>query len=87
MLAASGATRPAAEMVATVAEPVETRIRTAISQARSRGEMFQLCDQLRIIWPTPQSIRVCLKPPPAPTMSRIPAIGPSDFSTVVEIRS
>jgi hypothetical protein len=35
--------------------------------------------------PTPASISVCLNPPPAPTMSRIPAIGASEFSTVDEI--
>ena len=29
----------------------------------------------------PVSTRVCLKPPPAATMSRMPAIGGSDFSS------
>src|SRR5437763_4607093 len=38
--AASGATIPAAVIVATVAEPVASRIATAISQPRISGERF-----------------------------------------------
>ncbi len=45
--AASGATRPAAEMVATVAEPVAGRIATAINQARSRVGTAQSFDRWR----------------------------------------
>lgn len=85
--AASGATRPAAEMVATVAEPVARRMATAMSQASSSAGIDQLLEKSRIIRPTPTSISVCLKPPPAPTISRMPAIGASDFSTVEESRS
>src|SRR3954452_550349 len=40
MPAASGATMPAAEMVATVAEPVARRMPTATSQPRSSAEML-----------------------------------------------
>ncbi len=74
-------------MVATVAEPVARRMATAISQASSSAGIDQSLEMSRIIWPTPASIRVCLKPPPAPTISRMPAIGARDFSTVVDRRS
>ncbi len=49
--------------------------------------MCHLLDHSLTALPTPTSIRVCLKPPPAPTMKTMPAIGPRDFSTVVEIRA
>ncbi len=39
------------------------------------------------MFPTPQSTSVCLKPPPAATISSTPAIGASETSTVREIRS
>lgn len=74
-------------MVATVAEPVARRMTTAISQASSRAGIDQSLEMSRTIWPTPESMRVCLKPPPAPTMRRTPAIGASDFSTVEDSRS
>src|SRR6478752_6648777 len=49
MSAASGATRPAAEIVATVAEPVARRIATAISQPSSRAGIDQFSEKSRII--------------------------------------
>ena len=42
----SGATRPAPVIVATVAEPVATRIRPAASQASRMGEMLRLQGEL-----------------------------------------
>ncbi len=60
---------------------------TAISQPSSSAGIDQFSEKSRIIWPTPASIRVCLKPPPAPTMRSTPAIGARDFSTVVESRA
>src|SRR5690349_15621273 len=51
MSAAWGATRPAAEMVATVAEPVARRMATAISQASGSAGIDQSLEMSRIIWP------------------------------------
>src|SRR5438105_654538 len=51
--AASGATMPAAEIVATVAEPVATRIATAISQPSSSGEKCSPVAACVITSPTP----------------------------------
>ncbi len=76
-LGASGPTMPAAVMVATVADPVPSRIRTATSQPSSSTEMFAPVAQSLITSPTPASIRVCLNPPPAATMRMIPAIAGS----------
>ena len=56
-------------MVATVAEPVASRIPTATSQASSSAEMLASSAQSAITVPTPASIRVCLNPPPAATIS------------------
>ncbi len=47
---------------------VASRITTAISQASSSVGIDQSLEMSRTIWPTPESMRVCLKPPPAPTM-------------------
>lgn len=74
-------------MVATVAEPVASRIATAISQARTSAGIDQSSEISRTICPTPESMRVCLNPPPAPTISRMPAMGARDFSTVDPSRS
>ena len=68
---------PAAVIVATVAEPVATRIPTATSQPSSNGESDAPLAALAITLPTPASTSTCLNPPPAATMSRIPAIGGS----------
>src|SRR3954471_5264103 len=76
--AASGATMPAAVIVATVAEPVASRMPTATSQPRMSGEKFAPFAQSAMRPPTPESTSSCLKPPPAATISRIPAIAGSD---------
>jgi hypothetical protein len=85
--AAKGAAMPAAEMVATVAEPVARRMATATSQPSSRTERFAPCAACVMALPTPESTRVCLKPPPAPTIKRTLAMGGSESATVAEIRS
>ena len=78
IVAATGAMTPAAVMVATVADPVARRMKTATSQASSSGEKLEPLIQSASMVPIPVSTSTCLKPPPAPTMSRIPAIGPSE---------
>ena len=69
---------PEAVTVATVAEPVARRISTATSQASSSTEMCAPLTQSAMRSPMPVSTRVCLNPPPAATISRMPAIGGSD---------
>ncbi len=69
---------PAAVTVATVADPVATRMSAAMNQARSRMPMpLAPCANEAMTWPIPVSTRTCLNPPPAPTMSRMPAMGGS----------
>ena len=84
--AASGATMPAAVMVATVAEPVANRMPTATSQPSISGERLAPYAASAIRSPTPESTSSCLKPPPAATISRIPAMAGSAPPTVLEIR-
>src|SRR3954452_14891944 len=84
---ASGATMPAAVIVATVADPVASRIRTAISQPSTSTLRLRFLAASPTSWPTPASTSTCLKPPPAATMSRIPAIPGSEPPTVLEIFS
>src|SRR6186997_1176873 len=67
-LGASGATMPAAVMVATVADPVPSRMSTATSQPSTSTEMLTPSAQSLMTLPTPASIKVCLNPPPAATM-------------------
>jgi hypothetical protein len=76
-LGASGATMPAAVMVATVAEPVPRRMSTATSHPRTSTEMLTPSAQSLMTLPTPASMRVCLKPPPAATMRMMLAIAGS----------
>src|SRR3954452_5199509 len=70
---ASGATMPAAVIVATVADPVPSRMSTATSQPSTSTEMLTPSAQSLMTLPTPASMRVCLKPPPAATMRMIDA--------------
>src|SRR3569833_2204357 len=87
MPVARGATMPDAEIVAMVAEPVARRMPTATSQPRTSAEMFTPSVVWLIVLATPESIRVCLKPQPAPTIRRIPAMGGSDSATMATIWS
>src|SRR3954468_8670945 len=82
---ASGATMPAAVMVATVADPVATRIPTATRYPSSSAEMLASLAASATTLPTPASTSTCLKPPPAATMSRMPAIGGSAPPTTDEV--
>ena len=66
--------------MATVAEPVASRISTASTQASSSTEMLASLAQSASRVPMPVSTSTCLKPPPAATISRMPAIGGSDDS-------
>ena len=50
-------------------------------QAASRGEIGAFSRPLAMTSPTPESTRVCLNPPPAPTISRMLAMGANDEST------
>ena len=76
---------PDAVTVATVAEPVATRINTATSQARnSTGRLLPLIASA-ITPAIPVSIRTCLKPPPAPTINKMPAMGGRELSSDFEM--
>lgn len=76
MTDAIGATMPAAVIMATVAEPVATRMTAAIVQLKRTGEKLECFAMSAIYVPTPESIRTLLKAPPAPITSRMEAIGP-----------
>src|SRR6478672_97545 len=82
---ASGATRPAAVIVATVADPVPSRMSTATSQPSSSTEMLTPSAQSLMTLPTPASMSVCLNPPPAATMRMMLATAgsadPTDWLT------
>ena len=67
---------PAAVTVATVAEPVARRSATATMKPSTRTDILAPSAHFFTASPTPAPIRVCLKPPPAPTISRIAAMGP-----------
>src|SRR6476659_7362764 len=81
---ASGATIPAAVIVATVADPVPSRMSTATSQPSST-EMLTPSAQSLMTLPTPASMSVCLNPPPAATMRMMLATAgsadPTDWLT------
>ena len=87
----SPSTRPRmsedAVIVAMVAEPVASRIRAASTQASSSTEMFASLAQSASNVPIPLSTRTCLKPPPAATMSKIPAIAGRAAPVVLEMVS
>ena len=72
---------PAAVMVATVADPVARRTATATSHPARRAGTAACWIQAAMMLAIPESTRVCLNPPPAPTMSRIPAMGASEAPT------
>src|SRR5215212_10148062 len=57
--AASGATMPAAVIVATVADPVATRMPTATSQPSSSGDRAMAAAQVLMSVPTPASTSTC----------------------------
>src|SRR6185437_16938820 len=86
-LAAIGAMMPAAVTVATVAEPVASRMATATSQASSSSETCEPLAALPIELAIPVSTSICLNPPPAPMISRMPAIGASDSLSEVFARA
>jgi len=67
-------------MVATVAEPVASRINTANTQASRMTEIPVFFAHSASIVPIPVSTRTCLKPPPVATIRMMPAIGGSDVS-------
>ena len=67
---------PAAVTVATVAEPVARRRATATMKPSTSTDMLVPSAHFLTESPTPAPIRVCLKPPPAPTISRMAAMGP-----------
>src|SRR5579864_2740022 len=65
-MATTGATMPAPVIVATVADPVATRITAATSHASRIGEICACTAIWPIASPTPLATSICLKPPPAP---------------------
>ena len=68
-------------MVATVAEPVASRMSTARVHASRITETLAPLAQSASNVPMPVSTSSCLKPPPAATMRMMPATGGSDDST------
>src|SRR5919112_5190990 len=70
-----------AVIVATVADPVARRISTASTQASSSTETSASLAQSASRVPMPVLTSTCLKPPPAATISRIPAMGGSEAAT------
>ena len=58
---------------------------TAISQASSSAGIASRWTSRRSSGRRRRRSAVCLKPPPAPTISRMPAIGARDFSTVLAL--
>ncbi|MNE50551.1 hypothetical protein D3C80_1451330 [compost metagenome] len=66
---------PAAVVMATVAEPVATRISAATSQAKKIIFTWDCVATAAIAPPTPLSISTCLKAPPPPMMRMIDAVG------------
>ncbi|CJH85004.1 Uncharacterised protein [Streptococcus pneumoniae] len=76
MLAAIGATIPAAVIIETVADPVAIRISAAIPHPNNIGE---ICDSFAIsaiVVPIPESNNTLLNAPPAPITNNMFAIGP-----------
>ena len=69
-----GAINPDAVTVATVAEPVASRMPTAISQPSSSADSPEPAAALPIASPMPVAMSICLNPPPAPMISTMPAI-------------
>src|SRR6266851_1244390 len=72
---AMGATMPAAVVIATVAEPVATRISAATVHASSSGDGCDPSATAAIAFPTPLSSSTLLNPPPAPITRRTVAVG------------
>ncbi|MOA38000.1 hypothetical protein D3C78_1596460 [compost metagenome] len=70
-----GATMPAALIMATVAEPTAKCISPATSHARMMGFILNCASEPASAVPTPLSIRMPLKAPPAPMISRMLASG------------
>lgn len=73
MPCASGTMMPEAVTVATVAEPVARRMSMATSQPAMSGFIADSLMPLAMTSPMSESMRVCLKPPPAATMNTMPA--------------
>ena len=67
-------------MVATVAEPVASRISTASTQASRMTEILAAVAHSASFVPMPVSTSTCLKPPPAATIRMMPATGGNDVS-------
>ena len=73
---AMGATMPAAVVMATVAEPVASRMSAASSPCQQQqGHMRAAWRTAMIAWETPLSCRMRPNPPPAPISSVMVAVG------------
>src|SRR5450830_386000 len=70
-----GATMPQAVVIATVAEPVATRMSAATSHPSNKGDKWASVARPTITLDTPPSIRMRPKPAPAPTTSVILSVG------------
>src|SRR3954469_316791 len=72
--------RDEAVMVATVAEPVASRMSTASTQASRITEMWAAVAHSASFVPIPVSTSTCLNPLPAATIKMMPATGGRDVS-------
>jgi len=79
-LSANRLVRIALFVIATVAEPTDTRSRTAASHPRTSGDNRHEPATAAIASSTSAASSTRPKPPPAPTTSRMPATGKSDSS-------
>src|ERR1700730_3175691 len=75
------ATSPAAVIVATVAEPVAIRTKAATPQPRSNGDIFAWVAHVPTRADIFVAMSICLKPPPAPTITTTAAMGARLFPT------
>lgn len=86
MLAAIGATMPAAVIIDTVAEPVAIRMSAAIPHPNRSGDRWECFATSAICSPMPESRSTLLNAPPAPMTSKILATGPrqslANFNTL-----
>ena len=72
----TGAMRPAAVIMATVAEPCVTRTAAASSHASRMGGMAEPAIETAIASPMPLAVIICLRTPPAPVIRMMMPAGP-----------
>ena len=71
LISNKGAVRPAAVIIATVAEPCRRRIIAAAKKANNSKGKPSLANAVAIIFPAAVLINICLNAPPAPVNNTI----------------